>query len=111
DACEARPRILVERPALRALIAGRLGSVERALALAAVEAADVAARERHPHDALAVDVAAARTEARQRHVVDFRERGLRRIGAGIGPHDRAGARAQPGPGPAVDPGPDPPGEH
>src|SRR5499425_26836 len=32
DAFEARPRILVERPALRTLIAGRLGSVERAFA-------------------------------------------------------------------------------
>src|SRR5262249_2541312 len=69
DAFEARPRILVERPALRAMIARRLWSVERAFALAPVEAADVAAGERHPDDALAVDVAAARTEAGQRNVV------------------------------------------
>src|SRR2546429_7084520 len=63
DAFEAGPRILVQRPALRALIAGRLGSVERTPALAAVEAADMTARERHPDHALAVDVAAARTES------------------------------------------------
>src|SRR6478735_5259077 len=64
DAFEARPRILVERPALRAMIAGRLRSIERTFALAAVEAADVAACERHPHHALAVDIASARAEAR-----------------------------------------------
>src|SRR3981189_2891993 len=68
DAVEARPRILVERPALRAMIAGRLWSVERTLALAPVEAADVAARERNPHHALAVDIAAARAEAWHRDV-------------------------------------------
>ena len=79
DALEARARILVERPALRAVIAGRLRAVERTLALAPVEAADVAARERHPHHALAVDVGAAHAEARHRHVVDFRQRGLRRV--------------------------------
>src|SRR5262249_59479753 len=84
------------------MIARGLGSVERTFALAAVEAADVAARERHPDDALAVDVAAARTEAGQRDVVDFRKRGLRRVGAGIEPYDRAGARAQRTPDRAVD---------
>src|ERR1700733_8225133 len=44
DALEARARIFVERPALRAMIAGRLGAVERALALAAIESAEMAAR-------------------------------------------------------------------
>src|SRR4029434_10650450 len=66
DAFEAGPRILVERPALRAMIARCLWSVERTFALAAVEAADVAARERHPGDALAVDGGGAPTGARQR---------------------------------------------
>src|SRR5262249_62304362 len=102
SALEAGPRYPVERPALRTMIARRLGCVERPLALAPVEAADVAARERHPCDALALDVAAARTEAGQRHVVDFRERGLRRVGAGIEAYDRAGARAQRAPDRAVD---------
>ena len=73
------PGILVERPALGAVIAGRLRPVERPLALAAIEAAHVAAAERHPHDALAVDVGAARAEAGHRHVVDLGERRLRRI--------------------------------
>src|SRR4051812_36645146 len=63
DAIEARSWILVERPALRAVIAGRLRSVERPLAFAPVETADVAACERNPHHALAVDIAAARAEA------------------------------------------------
>src|SRR5262249_30449499 len=97
-------RILVKRPALGAMVAGRFGSVERAFALAPVKAAHVAARKRDPHHALAVDIAAARTETGQRHIVDFRERGLRRIGAGIKPHDRARARsrAQRAPDRAVD---------
>src|SRR5262249_43616480 len=102
DAFEAGPRILVERPALRAMIARRLGSVERTFALAAVEAADVAARERHPDDAPAGGVAPARAEAREPGVVDFRKRGLRRVGAGIEPHDRTRARAQRAPDRAVD---------
>ena len=83
------------------MIAGRLRSVERPLALAPVEAADVAACERHPHHALAVDIAAARAEAGHRYVVDFRERGLGRVGAGREPYDRAGAGAQRPPDRAV----------
>ena len=102
DAVEARPWILVERPALRAMIAGRLRSVERTLALAPVEAADMTACERHPHHALAVDIASARAEARHRYVVDFRQRGFRRVGAGSEPHDRAGAGAQRPPHRSVD---------
>src|ERR1700730_6245029 len=89
-AFEAGAGIFVKRPALRAVIAGRLRSVERTFALAPVKAANMAARERHPHDALAVDVAAARAEARLRHVIDLREGGFRRVGAGIEPHDGAG---------------------
>ena len=48
DAFEAGARILVERPALGAVIAGRLRSVERTLALAPVEAAEMAARRATP---------------------------------------------------------------
>src|SRR6267142_4477087 len=69
DALEARARILVERPALGAVVAGCLRTVERAFAETAIELAHVAARERDPHAALLVDVAAARTEAGQRNVV------------------------------------------
>src|ERR1035437_5320838 len=45
DAFEARSRILVERPALRAMVAGRSRAVERPFALASVEAAEMAARQ------------------------------------------------------------------
>src|SRR5439155_21105283 len=96
DALQAGARILVKGPALRAMIAGCFRSVERALALAPVEAAHVPARERHPHYARAVDITAAWTETRHRYMVDFGERGLRRVRAGIGPAERAGTcpRAQ-----------------
>ena len=93
DAFEARARILVEGPALGALIAGCLWSVQRTLALAAVEAAQMAARERHPHDALRVDVAAADAEAGRRDVIDLGERGLRRILSQDDANDRAGVAA------------------
>src|SRR6266566_1745939 len=62
DPLEARARVLIEGPALGAVIAGGLRTVERPLALAAVEAADVAAPHRRPHDALLVDVGAADPE-------------------------------------------------
>src|SRR5256885_17267850 len=44
----------IQRPALGAVRARRRRSVERALALAAIEAGHVAARQRRPHDALAI---------------------------------------------------------
>src|SRR5436189_36584 len=71
DAAELRSRQRIERPALGAVLAGCGRAVEWALALAAVEGAEMSARERGPYDALAVDVAAARRIARQRHFVDF----------------------------------------
>src|SRR5215210_267246 len=46
EAFEAGAGILVERPALRAVVAGRVRTAERALALAAVEAHEMAARRR-----------------------------------------------------------------
>ena len=61
----------------------------------------MAAGQRHPDDALTVDVAAARAEARHRHIVDFGERRRRRVGAGIEPNDRAGIGAQRAPHRAV----------
>src|ERR1700730_9225777 len=64
DAIETRPRILVQGPALRAVIAGGFGPVQRTLALAPVEAAEMPAAERHPHHTLGVDVSAPRSKAR-----------------------------------------------
>src|SRR5262249_52276184 len=77
NALESRSRILVAATSPRALIAGRRRSVQGALAFCAIEAADMAASERDPNHALGVDIAAARTEARQGNVVDFRELRLR----------------------------------
>ena len=86
---KARAGILIKRPALGAMIAGRLRPVERSFALAPIEAAEMAARERRPDDALLVDVGAADAEARQRNVVDLRERRLRGIRPRNDAHDRA----------------------
>src|SRR5262249_57228018 len=54
DPFEAGPRILVQRPALRALIAGRIGSVERTFAFAAVGAAGYGAPGPQPNQPPAV---------------------------------------------------------
>src|SRR5439155_10224654 len=83
-----RARILVERPAFGAMVAGRLRAVHWALALPAVELADVAAGERDPIHAILIDVAAARAEARHRDVEVLGQRGLGRIRAGHDAHDR-----------------------
>ena len=86
--CRQTPaRILVEGPALRAVIAGGFGPVQRILAFA---------RSKLPrwplpsdtHTPLAVDVGAAWRKAEQRTVVDFSERSCRRVRAGIEPRDR-----------------------
>src|SRR5581483_939553 len=53
DSLEPRTGILLERPAFRTMVAGRLRAVQRALALAAVEAFQMPARERQPHHAVA----------------------------------------------------------
>src|SRR5262245_31294630 len=50
DSLKAGAGVLIEGPALRAMIASGRGPVERALALAPVEASNVAAAERRPHD-------------------------------------------------------------
>ena len=72
------------------MLPGRLRPVERPFALAAIEARHVAAGERRPEHAVAIDVAAARRVAGHRRFVHFRERRLRRIGSGVQPHDGAG---------------------
>src|ERR1700686_3739315 len=69
DAVEAGAGILIDGPAFRAMIAGGGRPVERALALVAVEAAEVTARQRRPDHAVAVDIAAADAERRCRNVV------------------------------------------
>src|SRR6266568_2021493 len=73
EAFETGAGILVEAPAFRAMVAGGVRAVERALALAPVEAREMAARERPPRDAVLVDVAAADAESRQRHVINLRQ--------------------------------------
>jgi hypothetical protein len=80
---EARPRILVEGPALWALIADGLGPVQRSLAFAPVKATEMPAAERHPHHTLAVDVGTARAKARQWGVVDLGKRRRGRVRARI----------------------------
>src|SRR5215831_10930822 len=75
---ELRSRERRQRPAFRTQLAfGGLRSVEWALTLATVEGAKMSARQRHIGDAIAVDVEAARPEARERRLVDFRQQGLR----------------------------------
>ena len=65
-------------------------TVERSLALAAIEAREVTARQRGPVDAVAIHVAAARREPGHRRLVDFGERRLGRIRSGVQPDDCAG---------------------
>src|SRR5262249_34834342 len=67
---QLRTRERIERPAFRAVLAGCGRAIERALALAAVEARHVTAGERNPRDAVAVDVMAARAEAGRGYLVD-----------------------------------------
>src|SRR5215469_333047 len=55
------------------MIAGGGRTVERPLAFAAIEAAKVTARQRRPDHAVAVDITAADSECRRRHVEYFRQ--------------------------------------
>src|SRR6185369_4502686 len=91
-ALEAGARIFMERPALRAMIAGCLRAVERPFAQAPIEHAHVSASERDPDAALLVDVAAARAEAWHRHVVLLGQRLVRILGR-IDAHDGTGVAA------------------
>src|SRR5436305_1992844 len=56
---EARPRILVKRESLGAVITGRIRPIERTLALAPVEADQSAIRAGPPHHPVLVNIAAA----------------------------------------------------
>src|SRR5215813_6707075 len=73
---EARPRILVVREALGAVIPGRVWPVERALALAPVEADQSAVRARGPQHPVLVDVAAAQADALLWNGIELAELGL-----------------------------------
>src|SRR5262249_7337342 len=80
----------IEGPALRAAIAiVGARAIERALALLAIEARDVAARERHPCHALSVNVEAAHAEAGRRTPVHFSQRRLARVRAELDADDPA----------------------
>src|SRR5438445_7717926 len=87
---ERRTRQRIERPAFGAQSPlTRARPIEASLALSAVEARDVAARERHPRDAAAVDVESAHAVAGRWDSVDFRQRRRRRVGARLKPQDVA----------------------
>src|SRR5215472_11184337 len=77
DALESRARVLVICETFGAVIAGCSGSIERALALAPVEADESAVRARPPKDAVLVDVAAAHTNAFFRDGVELAELAVR----------------------------------
>ena len=98
DALEARARILVERPALGAVIAGRLRPVERPLALAAIEAAEMcrcrATPRRRPCRRCRRRARRSRAAARCR---PRRARSRGGFDPGTTPHDRAGIRPSPRP--------------
>src|SRR4029077_5112810 len=87
---ELRSRERIERPALGTVLAGRGRPVEH-LALLAVEARQMPARERRPEDAVAIYIAAARPVARGWRLINFRQGGVCRIGCGVGPTDIAWA--------------------
>src|SRR5207247_605348 len=52
DAFKSRSGILIERPTLRTMISCRLRPIQRTFALASIEASQMAARERNPHDSV-----------------------------------------------------------
>src|SRR5262249_36546512 len=71
--------VLIKTPAFGTVIAGSLGTIQRAFAFSPVEAGQVSARKRCPNHALLVDVGAADAETWQRYVVNFGEGRFRRI--------------------------------
>src|SRR5262245_60632459 len=72
------------------MLAGRVWPVERAFALATIEAGEMAACQRRPEHAVAIEVTAARPISRQRWLVDFGECGVRRIRSWVEAHDVPG---------------------
>src|SRR4030095_14290937 len=77
EALEGWARILVIREAFGAVVAGRIGPIERPLAFAPIETDERAVRARSPKDAVLVDVAAAHANAFLGDGVELAELGLR----------------------------------
>src|SRR4029453_11979245 len=73
DIFQLRPGQLKECPSFGALLSRRRGLRVR-FALPAIEACEMAARERYPIHAVTIDVAAARSEAGRGRLVYFGER-------------------------------------
>ena len=101
-ALELRPWRQVQRPAFGTVLSRRGRAVQGSLALAPVEAGQMsAARQRGPDDAVPIDVDSPRGKSVdgrlrvvERGLVDFRQRGLRRVRAQNGPNDGAWGAAQ-----------------
>src|ERR1051325_474759 len=81
NAVETGPRVLIKRPPFGAVIARRLGSVQRAFALFPIEAPEMAAGKRYPDDSSGIDVAPPHSETRRRNFVDLSKRRFRRVRA------------------------------
>ena len=91
DSFELRPRKLIQGPTFRTVLAGRRGwSIERALALAPIEARQMSTRERRPHHAAEIEVDPPRPVSNIRRQVDFGQGRLRGIGTGHQPEDVPG---------------------
>jgi hypothetical protein len=89
---EAGSRQAMEAPAFGTVIARRCRPVERTLAFAPIELAQMSACQGHPHHAVAVDVRAAHAEPGRGHIVDLaqaRSRIESNDGAGIAKCHRA----------------------
>src|SRR5215813_9224725 len=91
----------IERPALRPVPACSSRAIEH-LAFAPVEGTHVAAGERHPDDAVAIDVHAARRVARHRRLVDFGQRRSRRVITEVDARNRSRKAEHRSPDRAVD---------
>src|SRR4029453_9464006 len=64
--------------------------IERALALAPVEARQMSAREHRPRNAVEIEVNTSRPISDIRRQINFRQRGLRGVGTGNEPKDVPG---------------------
>src|SRR5262249_49928617 len=90
-ALETRSRQRIERKDLGAFFPLlSAGAVEWALALSPIETGDVAAVERQPSDAVAINIHAANPEAGQRDLVDLGQRGFGWVWPWRHPHDVTG---------------------
>ena len=79
----------MEAPAFRTMIAQCIGAVQRSRTLAAIELTHMPAAERHPDDAIAIDVCTAYAEVRRRHIIFLDQCRLWRVVTRIEAIDRA----------------------